>query len=50
MKEIVNKLKEIEALLDEHFEAVNMDVEHMQQRVQDMIGEFEDAGEFQYED
>ena len=50
MKEIINKLKEIEALLDEHFEAINMDVEHMQQRVQDMIDEFEEVGEFEYED
>ena len=50
MKEIIKKLKEVEALLDEHLEAINMDVEYMQQRVQDMIDEFEEVGEFEYED
>ena len=50
MKEIIKKLKEVEALLDEHLEAINMDFEHMQQRVQDMIDEFEEVGEFEYED
>lgn len=50
MKEIIKKLKEVEALLDEHLEAVNMDVEHMQQRVQDMIDEFEEIEEFEFDE
>ena len=49
VKEIIEKLNEINALLEENLEASNMDVEFMMQRVEDMIDEFEEIGEFEFE-
>ena len=50
VKEIIEKLNEINALLEENLEASNMDVEFMMQRVEDMIDEFEEIEEFEFED
>ena len=50
VKEIIEKLNEINALLEENLEASNMDVEFMMQRVEDMIEEFEEIEEFQFEE
>jgi predicted nuclease with TOPRIM domain len=49
VKEIIEKLNEINALLEERLDASNMDVEFMMQRVEDMIDEFEEIEEFQFE-
>jgi hypothetical protein len=49
VKEIIEKLNEINALLEENLEASNMDVEFMMQRVEDMIDEFEEIEEFEFE-
>jgi len=49
VKEIIEKLNEINALLEENLEASNMDVEFMMQRVEDMIDEFEEIEEFKFE-
>jgi hypothetical protein len=46
---IVQKLKEVYSLLEQNLDASNMDVEHMLQRVEDMIDEFEETGEFKFE-
>jgi predicted nuclease with TOPRIM domain len=50
VKEIIEKLNEINALLEERLDASNMDVEFMMQRVEDMIDEFEEIEEFQFEE
>ena len=49
VKEIIEKLNEINALLEERLDASNMDVEFMMQRVEDMIDEFEEIEEFEFE-
>jgi hypothetical protein len=46
---IVQKLKEVCSLLEQNLDASNMDVEFMMQRVEDMIDEFEETGEFKFE-
>jgi hypothetical protein len=46
---IVQKLKEVCNLLEQNLDASNMDVEFMQQRVESMIEEFEETGEFKFE-
>jgi CHAD domain-containing protein len=50
IKKIIKKLGEVRDLLDQNLEASNMDVEHMSQRVEDMIEEIEEAGEFEFEE
>ena len=50
VKEIIEKLNEINALLEENLEASNMDVEFMMQRVEDMVDEFEEIEEFEFEE
>jgi CHAD domain-containing protein len=50
IKKIIKKLGEVRDLLDQNLEASNMDVEHMSQRVEDMIDEIEEAGEFEFEE
>ena len=47
---IIEKLNEVKDLLEQSIEASNMDVEFMMQRVEDMIDEFEEIEEFQFED
>ena len=49
VKEIIEKLNEINALLEERLDASNMDVEFMMQRVEDMIDEFEEIEGFEFE-
>lgn len=49
MEEIIKKLNEVNALLEENLEASNMDVEFMMQRVEDMIDEFSEIEEFEFE-
>ena len=49
VKEIIEKLNEINALLEERLEASNMDVEFMMQRVEDMIDEFEEIEVIEFE-
>ena len=49
VKEIIVKLNEINALLEERLDASNMDVEFMMQRVEDMVEEFEEIEEFEFE-
>ena len=46
---IVQKLKEVCNLLEQNLDASNMDVEFMQQKVESMIEEFEETGEFKFE-
>jgi hypothetical protein len=50
MKKIIKKLEEVKNLLELNLEASNMDVEHMLQRVEDMIEEFEEVGEFKFQE
>ena len=50
VKKIIKKLEGIRDLLEENLEASNMDVEFMMQRVEDMIDEFEEIEEFQFEE
>jgi hypothetical protein len=50
MKKIIKKLEEVKNLLELNLEASNMDVEYMLQRVEDMIEEFEEVGEFKFEE
>jgi len=50
MKKIIKKLEEVKDLLELNLEASNMDVEHMLQRVEDMIDELEEAGQFEFEE
>ncbi len=50
IKKIIKKLGEVRDLLDQNLGASNMDVEHMFQRVEDMIEEIEEAGEFEFEE
>ena len=47
---IIEKLNEVKDLLEQSIEASNMDVEFMMQRVEDMIDEFEEIEEFQFEE
>ena len=46
---IVQKLKEVCNLLEQNLDASNMDVEFMQQKVESMIEDFEETGEFKFE-
>ena len=46
---IVQKLKEVCNLLERNLDASGMDVEFMQQKVESMIEEFEETGEFRFE-
>ena len=46
---IIEKLNEVKDLLEQSIEASNMDVEFMMQRVEDMIDEFEEIEEFEFE-
>ena len=50
IKTITEKLNEVKDLLEQSIEASNMDVEFMMQRVEDMIDEFEEIEEFQFEE
>ena len=50
VRKIIKKLEGIRDLLEENLEASNMDVEFMMQRVEDMIDEFEEIEEFQFEE
>ncbi len=50
MKKIIKKLEEVKDLLELNLEASNMDVEHMLQRVEDMIEELEETGQFEFEE
>ena len=50
MKKIIKKLEEVKDLLELNLEASNMDVEHMLQRVEDVIEELEEAGQFEFEE
>ena len=50
IKTIIEKLNEVKDLLEQSIEASNMDVEFMMQRVEDMIDEFEEIEEFQFEE
>ncbi len=50
IKAIIKKLEQVRDLLEENLGASNMDVEHMQQRVEDMIQEFEDITDFEFEE
>jgi hypothetical protein len=47
---IIKKLEQVRDLLEENLGASNMDVEHMQQRVEDMIEEFTDIIDFEFEE
>lgn len=47
---IIKKLEQVRDLLEKNLEASNMDVEHMQQRVEDMIEEFRDITDFEFEE
>ena len=49
IKTIIEKLNEVKDLLEQSIEASNMDVEFMMQRVEDMIEEFEEVEEFEFE-
>jgi Asp-tRNA(Asn)/Glu-tRNA(Gln) amidotransferase C subunit len=49
IKKIIKKLNEVNALLEGNINASNMDVEFMCQRLEDMIQEFEEVGEFEFE-
>ena len=49
IKTIIEKLNEVKDLLEQSIEASNMDVEFMMQRVEDMIDEFEEIEEFEFE-
>ena len=46
---IVKKLEEVKDLLEQSIDASNMDVEFICQRLEDMIQEFEETGEFEFE-
>ena len=50
IKTIIEKLNEVKDLLEQSIEASNMDVEFMMQRVEDMIDEFEEIEEFEFEE
>ena len=50
MKKIIKKLEEVKDLLELNLEASNIDVEHMLQRVEDMIEELEETGQFEFEE
>jgi hypothetical protein len=50
IKKIIKKLGEVRDLLDQNLESESMDVEHMQQRIEDMIEEFEDAADLELEE
>ena len=50
IKAIIKKLEQVRDLLEENLGASNMDVEHMQQRVEDMIEEFTDITDFEFEE
>ena len=50
IKKIIKKLGEVRDLLEQNLGASNMDVEDMFQRVEDMIEEIEEAGEFEFEE
>ena len=50
IKAIIKKLEQVRDLLEKNLEASNMDVEHMQQRVEDMIEEFRDITDFEFEE
>ena len=47
---IIEKLNEVKDLLEQSIEASNMDVEFMMQRVEDMVDEFEEIEEFEFEE
>jgi len=49
IKAIIKKLEQVRDLLEENLGASNMDVEHMQQRVEDMLEEFTDITDFEFE-
>ena len=50
IKKIIKKLGEVRDLLEQNLGASNMDVEDMFQRVDDMIEEVEEAGDFEFEE
>lgn len=50
IKAIIKKLEQVRDLLEENLGASNMDVEHMQQRVEDMLEEFTDITDFEFEE
>jgi hypothetical protein len=50
IKKIIKKLEGVRDLLEINLGASNMDVEHMLQRVEDMIEEVEEVGDFELEE
>ena len=46
IKKIIKKLEDVRDLLDQHLNSEGMDFEHMQQRIEDMIEEFEEVESF----
>jgi RNase adaptor protein for sRNA GlmZ degradation len=49
IKKIRKKLLQVSEILDNYLGATNMDVEHMQQRVEDMIDSMLEIDEFEME-
>ena len=49
IKKIRKKLLQVSEILDNYLGATNMDVEHMQQRVEDMIDSMLEIDEFEIE-
>jgi len=48
---IIEKLEQVRDLLEKNLFACNMDVEHMQQRVENMIDDFREMeGDFEFEE
>ena len=48
---IIEKLEQVRDLLEKNLDACNMDVEHMQQRVENMIDDFREMeGDFEFEE
>ena len=50
IKKIRKKLCQVSEILDNYLGATNMDVEHMQQRIDDMIDEMLEIGEFEMDE
>ena len=50
IKKIRKKLCQVSEILDNYLGATNMDVEHMQQRIDDMIDEMLEIDEFEMDE
>ena len=50
IKKIRKKLLQVSEILDNYLGAINMDVEHMQQRIDDMIDEMLEIDEFEMDE